>query len=350
MEASVVSRIVSIDFADWIALQEGRQGDLAGDVVDQIATELQAVARRFVEEVTGKRLPAGDSGLLPYVQRIWNCVEIHWRRFAEAGPIQLSEVISRLELGQLGHDSNITCNVLRDVVLAQAMELLEEKAAVMFENDYMPNVRIIAQRTGGAGAVEMFGNLAADLILPREGKPPRIAGYRGKAALVSWLRTAVVRDWISHKRKKAERASETAGELVAQDEKSDGFDVAPCEQLLRPIFVQAVASLNTDDRVILKLLILDNVPQQELARRLGIHSGNLTRRRQKAAAHVLQQVQQLSSSGPQARQAGECLELLLTDGQLELKQRLAEVLTAQIRSTDSGNPALPQPELEGEVP
>ena len=177
--ASVVSGILPAGLADWIALQEGRQGASPTHVVDRVAAEVNAVARRLVEDVTGRRLPTNDCGLLPYAKRIWDCVEIHWRRFAEAGPIRLSELISRLESGQLGFESNITCNVLRDVVLAQAMELLEEKAAAMFETEYMPKVRIIAQRAGGAAAVERFGNLAADLIFPRDDRPPRIAGYRG---------------------------------------------------------------------------------------------------------------------------------------------------------------------------
>ena len=241
--ASVVSGILPAGLADWIALQEGRQGASPTHVVDRVAAEVNAVARRLVEDVTGRRLPTNDCGLLPYAKRIWDCVEIHWRRFAEAGPIRLSELISRLESGQLGFESNITCNVLRDVVLAQAMELLEEKAAAMFETEYMPKVRIIAQRAGGAAAVERFGNFAADLIFPRDDRPPRIAGYRGKTALASWLRVVVVNGWISHTRKKSERASEPLIDVAAQDEKPERLDDSPCEQLVQPIFIQAVASL-----------------------------------------------------------------------------------------------------------
>ena len=107
---------------------------------------------------------------------------------------------------------------------------------------------------------------------------------------------------------------------------------------------QAVASLQTEDRVILKLLILDNVPQQELARSLGIHSGTLTRRRQKAAAQVFEQVRTLSQAGSNPRQAADCLELMLTGNQPDLRQRLAAVLTSEIRADIAAKPTSIHPD------
>lgn len=340
---SVVSEVLPVDLADWIALQEGGRGTAPTQVVDRVTAEVYAVARRLVGEVTGRLMPASDSGLLPYVKRVWGCVEYHWRRFAEAEPIRLADVVARLESGELGFESSQSSNVLRDVVIAQALERHEEKAAVMFETDYMPQVRAIALRAGGPESAELFGNLGADLILPRDERPPRIAGYRGKTPLISWLRAVVVNGWVSHTRRNRERPSEMVPEAVIHNDDAERIDAAPCGKLLQPIFVQAVASLETEDRVILKLLILDDVPQHELARSLGIHSGTLTRRRQKAAAQVFEQVRMLSLAGSKARQAADCLELLLAGNQPDLKQRLAEVLTSEIRAAHTTQPSLSNP-------
>jgi len=102
---------------------------------------------------------------------------------------QRSEVVRRLEAGQLGY-REFTANVLQDVALAQAMEQGENRAAEMFDSDYMPVVRRVAQQAGGSRAVD---NLVAELILPRGDRPPKIALFQGRTPLASWLRSNVVR-------------------------------------------------------------------------------------------------------------------------------------------------------------
>ena len=78
--------------------------------------------------------------------------------------------------------------------------------------------------------------------------------------------------------------------------------------------------------LLLKLLVLDDVPQQSVARALGIHSGNVTRRRQKAAERIWQQVQVVSQDSGQAGPVQDCLELVLTGEDRELRVALGSML------------------------
>lgn len=338
-----------VELADWVALQEGGRGTTPNDLIDCVAAEVERVARRLVEEVTGLRLPATDEGLLPYTKRIWRCVECHWRRFAEGGPIRLADVISRLESGQLALDASRSSNVIREVVIAQGMELREQKAAVMFDIEYMPIVRAIALRVGGAQAAEHFRNFAADLILPNQAQVPPIAKYLGRAPMTSWLRLVIRNAWIDHGRKRVdEQASESVVEVSVPEASVERIDAGPCRELMQPIFAQAVASLKTEDRVMLKMLFLDEVPQKELARSLGIHSGNVTRRRDNAAAQVFGEVRRLSLVLSNPRQGADCLDLLLAWNQPELAQRLGELLTSSLRAAHMEQQGSAKPHGRGE--
>ena len=45
--------------------------------------------------------------------------------------------------------------------------------------------------------------IRVQLLVPREGKPPGIAGYRGKGPLRGWVRITATRELIRHQRKRA---------------------------------------------------------------------------------------------------------------------------------------------------
>ena len=53
-------------------------------------------------------------------------------------------------------------------------------------------------------------------------------------------------------------------------------------------FARPWGRLEAEDRPLIKMLLIDDVPQKELAESLGIHSGNLTRCKQRITAAVWQ--------------------------------------------------------------
>ncbi|HUY36783.1 MAG TPA: hypothetical protein VMV69_28880 [Pirellulales bacterium] len=318
------------DLAEWIARQEGAAATEADDSRQQVARRLEALAERMAAEVA-RPGPADDGGWLdPYVGRVWNCCEYHWRKLAAAEPIGFDKLIRRLEAGDLGYGAG-KANLLKEVTLAQALEQREAKAAEMFEHEYMPVVRSVAQRVGGANAFDAVDNFAAELILPRGDRPPRIASFQGRTALAGWLKAVVANFWISQTRKR-----QAVNLPVLPETPQNGADAAarvdgrPCDDLLRPIFAGATAVLESKERVLLKMLLLDGVGQNELARGLGVASGTLTRRRQRAAERVMDRLRELSACSPSPRQVARCLELALAGDDVELRQRLGEVLAAGV--------------------
>lgn len=194
----------------------------------------------------------------------------------------------------------------------------------------MPRVRAVAHRVGGASAAERFGNLAADLILPRAHHPPRIATYAGKTPLKSWLRTVVTNLWVSHIRTSRERSGNEVVESRAAPEQCDVPEQVQCEDLLRPVFQSAVSGLDSQDRVLLKMLILDGAPQHQLARCLGVNPGTVTRRRQRATQMLFTSIRQLGADSETPEAVRDCLDLVLTSGSSHLRHRLGELLVSGI--------------------
>lgn len=244
--------------------------------------------------------------------------------------IEFDALIRRLEAGQLAY-GQVQANVLEEVCLAQALENGENEAAKTFEEEYMPVVRGIASRAGGAAAVDATENFAAELILPRADRPSRLSTFHGRTPLSSWLRVVILNDWVSRKRKRQPINVELPEAVVPVVDNNE-LDQQECEHLLRPIFRSAVAAISQQDRLLLKMLILDGVSQQQLAKCFSVHSGTLGRRRQQAAGAILNHVRKASALVPQPRLAADCMQLLLCEGSDQLKCQLGDLLAQAVQA------------------
>ncbi|MDZ4852313.1 MAG: sigma-70 family RNA polymerase sigma factor [Pirellulaceae bacterium] len=263
----------------------------------------------------------------PYAERVARCLMNHWERFTcgSSGLIPVEDVLVRLERGDLGYERTQS-NVIREVILAQALEQGEPRAAEQFEEEYMPLIRNIAQRTTGKRGLEWVENFLADLVLPRDTRPPRISGYVGRTSLASWLRVVVMNHCREAGRKKTSLQSLTDFEPQNTQDQFIHADDHACIGLLQPIFTQAVSALGNEDRLLIKLLVLDDVPQHTIARQLKIHSGNVTRRRQRISQIIWAQVQKLGAGAGTNGRFTECMELVLAGHDVELRRSLGDVL------------------------
>ncbi|MGE4136373.1 MAG: sigma-70 family RNA polymerase sigma factor [Pirellulales bacterium] len=317
---------------EWIAIQEAVDPASAAQRHAAWVERFGGLLRELSNGVCDQ-WPPDESQFVHYGRRVWMCLEHHWRRMAAIAPLTFDEVCARFERGDIGVRVG-EVNLLAEVMLAQALEFKQAKAALMFETQYMPDVRRIARRSGGERAADSVENLAADLILPREQKrggelAPRIASYQGRTSLRSWLRTVVVHRWISTARKAPHLAIAQADD-VADPRAAAAPGINECEELLRPIFTQAVNSIDAEDRLLIKMLVLDNVQQASLAQSLGVHTGNVTRRRQRALEQILLHA---SSAGRRdgSSRFDDCLETILTGGDRDLRQSLAGALAGALQ-------------------
>ncbi len=297
---------------------------------DRVANILGRCAGRWMAIVSSKSLEM-TSVERAALTRLERCVLYHWERFAGSELPATEVVVRRLEGGNLGY-SKTQSNVIREVIMAQAMEFHDNRATELFVQEYMPTVRSIAQRMSGLRGLDLVENFGADLVLPRATRPPRIAAYTGKTSLASWLRVVVANHCQEAGRR--EKSVQLVEELDLEGSTADACETSPehdgCESLLQPIFFDAVSALDSEDRLMIKLLILDEVPQQTLAARMGIHSGNVTRRRQRISQSIWERVSVLRNGSSAPDRVSECLELVLAGGQVELKRSLGDVLVRAI--------------------
>jgi RNA polymerase sigma factor (sigma-70 family) len=314
--------------AEWIAQQQGCSIEQAAACCADLEIELRAVVHRHIRAVLGfaEQDPARFE---VYRYRTWRCISHHWARLGVSAPVRYAKVIETIEQTPAGTRS---ANLLLDVVLAQALEFGENRAAQQFDNEYMPLVRAVAWRTAGQRGVDAMENFAAALILPRHQAPPRISQYLGRTSLAAWLRAVVANQCVSLLRSTSKASREACLEVIDPVAKEATADPTPCEQLLSPVFRQTLAALSAADRLLIKLLVLDHAPQKEVARSLGLHSGNVTRRRQKIVESiwdgVQEQVAQLRSKTPM----WECLHEVLAGDNPNLRRALGNVLACALRN------------------
>ena len=267
-----------------------------------------------------------------YARRLWTCLEFHWRRLGANQTITFAELVPRLESGELGYRT-VRDNVLQDVVMAEALTQHEPRAAEMFEREFMPVVRAVARRVGGPRAVDAVDNFGAELVLPRDERPPRMAQFQGRTPLAAWLRSVVTNYCLSQLRKRQEVTLDQVPERGCEEDPAARADRNPCERLLREVISPVVHGLAAEDRLLITMLVLDEVPQQQLAHSLGVHSGNVTRRRQRISTTIWQEIQTTAEKRGSRQQVTHCLELVLAGGDRDLQQSLGAALTNSFRGT-----------------
>jgi DNA-directed RNA polymerase specialized sigma24 family protein len=289
---------------------------------------LFALARTLTQQLTGECWAVEDPRLITHFTRLQQCVLSHQQLWASDGCLAVSQVVERLQ-GRSDEDPGnlLTQSRLREVCLAQALEDREERATELFLREYLPPLHRLARQIGGEAAVELADSLPAELILPRPPHPPRIAGYRGRAPLLMWLRAVLANLWTTRGRR---QQFEPLGSRDWADHRGPLRESSPCGELLREPLRRVLTHLHPEQRLILSLLIVHGVPQKAVAQSLGIHSGTLTRRRQQAVEQILAGLREEVLRQPQLAGLRDCLEAILAGDDPEARAMLSEVLTSGI--------------------
>ncbi len=122
--------------------------------------------------------------------------------------------------------------------------------------------------------------LRVQLLVPRDGKPPGIAGYRGRGPLRGWLRITATRELIRHKKK---RTREVSFSQSLEKYLSSGVDPA-LEQLkaeYRTEFAlalnEAIEDLTPEDRTLLRQAIVDDMSIDAIGAAFGVHRATAAR-------------------------------------------------------------------------
>jgi RNA polymerase sigma-70 factor (ECF subfamily) len=122
--------------------------------------------------------------------------------------------------------------------------------------------------------------LRVQLLVARDGKPPGIAGYKGKGPLRGWVRITATRELIRHQKKQAREAPAArpleevlgaGGDPVLDQMK--GEYRAEFATALR----EAIAALSAEDRTLLRQQIVDGLSIDALGAAHGVHRATAAR-------------------------------------------------------------------------
>ncbi|MGE5186521.1 MAG: sigma factor-like helix-turn-helix DNA-binding protein [Acidobacteriota bacterium] len=178
-----------------------------------------------------------------------------------------------------------------DVLLAAAAIVQEPTALAAFD-------RVLTEVDAAGAAVgapkdlvdEVKQLLRVQLLVPKEGKPPGIAGYRGKGPLRGWVRITATRELIRHKKKRMReapleqsldhaltRSLDPALEALKAEYRSE-FAIA-----LR----EAIGDLGTEDRALLVQQIVHGMSIDEVGAAFGVHRATAARWLNRARAALV---------------------------------------------------------------
>lgn len=179
-----------------------------------------------------------------------------------------------------------------DLAIAAMCEAQEPSAHAAFED-------VLSEVAAAGGAMRAPKDLVEDvqqilrvqLLVPKDGKPPGIAGYRGKGPLRGWVRIIATRELIRHLKK---RSRETPLERSLEDA-IGGADpmLSQLKAEYRAEFAtalrEAIAALPAEDRMLLRQSIVDQLSIDAIGAAFGVHRATAARWLQRARAALVTQ-------------------------------------------------------------
>ena len=132
--------------------------------------------------------------------------------------------------------------------------------------------------------------LRVQLLVAREGKPPGIAGYKGKGPLRGWVRITATRELIRHLKK---QQRETPIERSLEDALGTASDpmLSQLKAEYRTEFAtalrEAIEQLSAEDRTLLRQSIVDQLSIDAIGAAFGVHRATAARWLSRARAALV---------------------------------------------------------------
>lgn len=167
-----------------------------------------------------------------------------------------------------------------DLYFALACAAGQPDALAVLNQRHLAQLRAPLARMGldAAGIDETLQVMREELLAPRDGKPPRIAGYGGRGALQGWLRSVAARTGL-RLIKQAPRHDELDDQLAAPA--SGDLELAYMKKTYGAAFHQAfraaLAGLAADDRLLLKQRLRHGLTVEQLGALHGVNPGTISR-------------------------------------------------------------------------
>ena len=178
-----------------------------------------------------------------------------------------------------------------DLAIAAACTALEPTAHAAFDA-VLTEVDAAGASTRAPKHVvdEVKQLLRVQLLVPKEGKPPGIAGYKGKGPLRGWVRITATRELI-RQMKKTKRETPIERSLDEALGASDDPMLSQLKAEYRAEFAtalkEAIDSLDAEDRMLLRQSIVEELPIDTIGAAFGVHRATAARWLQRARAALV---------------------------------------------------------------
>ncbi|WP_228559458.1 MULTISPECIES: transcriptional regulator [Myxococcus] len=171
----------------------------------------------------------------------------------------------------------------RDLALALACAQGTPGAADLFEAQVLRKLHGSLARLHSSPTFvdEVLQALRGNLLMPRPDSPPRLLGYAGVGSLLHWVNISAVRLALRMRKAQGQEARVDA-EMLAADPAQGGLELGlvreEARSHVRAAFVQAVASLDDEDRELLRLHFVEHLSLARMGELYGVHKSTLSRR------------------------------------------------------------------------
>ena len=225
---------------------------------------------------------AAWEGVLAGARRAWPAMTVDETKLAEfvgprlAGP-DLAAALAAAPAG--------------DLAIAAMCEAQEPSAHAAFDSVLTEVSAAGAQTRAPRDLVDDVKQiLRVQLLLPKDGKPPGIAGYRGKGPLRGWVRITATRELIRHLKK---RNKETPLERSLDEALGTASDpmLSQLKAEYRTEFAtslkEAIAALSAEDRTLLRQSIVEQLSIDAIGAAFGVHRATAARWLSRARAALV---------------------------------------------------------------
>lgn len=251
--------------------QKTSGGDLK--LATAFLSHLPAVARQKVSSVDGLEQSLLRS--LAEARAVWPEVELNDEMFlsylAQHFPEDCDDVDSDLETLRVT-DLYLACACLEGNTEAlKAFDAIctSETKGALYRMD-----------RSGALAQDVCQVLSRKLLLGDREKPPKLAQYRGKGKLGKWIRVAAVRTALNMTeggRRERRMGDQTLEALASPDDHELAFLKTEYRKEFKSAFHEALATLSSRERNLLRHQVLDRLSIDELGELYKVHRSTAAR-------------------------------------------------------------------------
>jgi RNA polymerase sigma-70 factor (ECF subfamily) len=281
---------------------------------------ISAEVQSAVAELLGELHAAGGCEKVGLTRENWRAI--------------LCEVAMKYLPGGAGqHEARAFLWTLRveELALARACAAGENAAWEIFLTRYREKLYQSALRIAreDSAARDLADSLYAELYgtNTREGERVcKLASFTGRGSLEGWLRTVLAQEFVNRYRRTKRLVSlDEESEEGAQFAAPQAEAIPSADSRLESATDEALASLASEDRMVLAAYYLDGRTLAEIARMLGVHESTISRKVDKLAKLLRKKILAgMIQQGMARRQAEEALEVDVRDLRVDIRRSLAQ--------------------------